>query len=111
MPATAPSLRDEGDAERRRRGRRERKTCAGVAWKVSNKAQRYSSSASNGRRVERDQSMPRRRVTALLCASKPSTAAMRATWGPRASKPSLVSSWTVMYLTKESKETPEYMRE
>jgi len=55
-------------------------------------------------------SMPNLKVTANLCASKPSTSAILATCGPKFSMPSFVNSWTVMYLMKESKETPEYMR-
>ena len=54
--------------------------------------------------------MPRRRVTASLCASNPSTAAILATEGPSLSNPSFVSSCTVMYFTKESRDTPLYIR-
>ena len=48
-------------------------------------------------------------VTALLSASKPSAAERRR--GDEGVQTLLGESWTVMYLTKESKETPEYMRE
>ena len=49
------------------------------------------------------------RVTALLCASSPSTSAMVATYGPSFSKPSSVKDCTVMYLRNESKDTPPYI--
>mmetsp|Transcript_2610 Transcript_2610/g.2893 ORF Transcript_2610/g.2893 Transcript_2610/m.2893 type:complete len:91 (+) Transcript_2610:416-688(+) len=53
--------------------------------------------------------MPRRLVTALRCASSPSTEHMVATWGPNSFNPSSVNSWTVMCFWKESNETPLYI--
>ena len=69
-----------------------------VAWRERSRSPRATSD-------------PSRSVTANLCASSPSTAAILATDGPSASRPSFVSSCTVMYFTNESSETPLYMRE
>ena len=51
-----------------------------------------------------------RSVTALSCASSPSTLAIVATEGPRFRSPSSLRLCTVIFFTNESSDTPLYMR-
>lgn len=48
------------------------------------------------------------KLTANLCASSSSAAAICSTAGPTRCKPSRVNCWNVIFLTNESRETPLY---
>ena len=50
--------------------------------------------------------IPRRSVTARLCASSPSTSAILATDGPSRWSPSYVNDCTVIFFWNESRDTP-----